>query len=97
MIRQRGVSGGFVVAASDEWFGAKEALLDPRPPVFDPTAYGTRGKVVDGWETRRHSPTGDDWVIRAQHAHDRRGPGEHRPRVVNSQIPHRVMHRCAAR
>jgi len=55
--------GGFVVAASDEWFGAKEALLDPQPPVFDPARYATRGKVMDGWETRRHSPTGDDWVI----------------------------------
>jgi allantoicase len=55
--------GGLVVAASDEWFGSKEALLVPQPPVFDPTTYGTRGKVMDGWETRRHSPTGDDWVI----------------------------------
>jgi allantoicase len=55
--------GGLVLAASDEWFGPKEALLDPQPPVFDPTTYGTRGKVMDGWETRRHSPTGDDWVI----------------------------------
>src|SRR5690606_13099549 len=55
--------GGLVVAASDEWFGAKEALLDPAPPVFDPAAYGTRGKVMDGWETRRHSPTGDDWAV----------------------------------
>jgi allantoicase len=55
--------GGLIVAASDEWFGAKEALLDPQPPLFDPTSYATRGKVMDGWETRRHSPTGEDWVI----------------------------------
>ena len=55
--------GGMVVDASDEWFGAKEALLDPQPPVFEAGAYATRGKVMDGWETRRHSPTGDDWVI----------------------------------
>lgn len=55
--------GGLVVSASDEWFGAKELLLDPQPPVFDPTSYATRGKVMDGWETRRHSPTGDDWAI----------------------------------
>jgi allantoicase len=55
--------GGFVVAASDEWFAPKEHLLDPDPPVFDPSRYGTRGKIMDGWETRRHSPAGDDWVI----------------------------------
>lgn len=55
--------GGLVIAASDEWFGPKEALLDPSPPAFDPDAYATRGKVMDGWETRRHSPTGADWAL----------------------------------
>ena len=55
--------GGLVLAASDEWFASKEHLLDPGPPVFDPTRYGTRGKLMDGWETRRHSPTGDDWAV----------------------------------
>ena len=55
--------GGMVLAASDEWFGPKEHLLDPADPIFDPTAYATRGKVMDGWETRRHAPTGRDWAI----------------------------------
>ncbi len=55
--------GGLVLTASDEWFAAKERLLDPEPPVFDADCYSTRGKVMDGWETRRHSPTGDDWAI----------------------------------
>jgi allantoicase len=55
--------GGLVLAASDEWFAPKEHLLDPGPPVFDATRYWTRGKLMDGWETRRHSPTGDDWAV----------------------------------
>ena len=55
--------GGLVLSASDEWFAPKERLLDPEPPTFDPRAYTTRGKLMDGWETRRHSPTGDDWAI----------------------------------
>lgn len=52
--------GGMVVAANDEFFAAKENLLDPLPPVFDPLAYGDRGKVMDGWETRRRRTPGSD-------------------------------------
>ena len=55
--------GGLVLAASDEWFASKEHLLDPEPPVYDPSRYWARGKLMDGWETRRHSPTGDDWAV----------------------------------
>lgn len=59
--------GGMVLAASDEFFAAKENLLEPLPPVFDPLAYSDRGKVMDGWETRRRrDPSGDpshDWCI----------------------------------
>lgn len=55
--------GGLVLAASDEWFAPKEALLEPGLAVFDPDRYSTRGKLMDGWETRRHSPSGDDWAI----------------------------------
>jgi allantoicase len=57
--------GGMVVSADDEFFGAKEHLLEPLPPTFDPAAYGDRGKVVDGWETRRRrSPGSDRCVVR---------------------------------
>ncbi|AXV08294.1 Allantoicase [Euzebya pacifica] len=59
--------GGMVLAANDEFFAAKENLLEPLPPVFDPLAYSDRGKVMDGWETRRRrDPSGDpghDWCI----------------------------------
>ena len=53
--------GGMVVAANDEFFAAKENLLEPLPPRFDPHAYGDRGKVMDGWETRRRRQPGSDW------------------------------------
>ncbi|GAA1866102.1 allantoicase [Pseudonocardia ailaonensis] len=48
--------GGSVVSASDESFAAKENLIVPGPPLFDPTTFGHRGKVYDGWETRRRRP-----------------------------------------
>jgi allantoicase len=56
--------GGSVVSASDESFAAKENLIVPGPPVFDPTTFAHRGKVYDGWETRRHSPGHDEAVVR---------------------------------
>jgi allantoicase len=55
--------GGSVVAASDESFGFKERLIDPREPAFVPGVYDLRGEVVDGWETRRHARADGDWVI----------------------------------
>ena len=45
--------GGAVVYANDEAFAAKENLITPGPAVFDPTRFEHRGKVYDGWETRR--------------------------------------------
>jgi allantoicase len=55
--------GGTVVAASDESFGDKENLLNPRAATFVPGRYGNRGEIVDGWETRRRRWAGHDWVI----------------------------------
>jgi len=62
---------GSVVAASDEFFAAKENLIKPEAPVFVPGTYGARGQVYDGWETRRRrghdgelpDRTARDWVI----------------------------------
>ncbi len=45
--------GGSVIAANDEFFAERENLLRPERPRFDPAAYGPKGKVMDGWETRR--------------------------------------------
>jgi len=62
---------GSVVAASDEFFAARENLLSASAPVFSPQTFGPKGQVYDGWETRRsRGPGGSlpaegshDWVI----------------------------------
>ncbi len=55
--------GAGVVAANDEFFADKENLLRRTPPVFDPTSFTARGKLMDGWETRRRREAGHDWAI----------------------------------
>ena len=55
--------GGSVVFASDELFAEKENLIKPESPSFAPEAFGVRGKVYDGWETRRHRAPGHDHAI----------------------------------
>jgi allantoicase len=55
--------GGSVVHANDELFAARENLVTPGPPAFDPAAFGPRGKVYDGWETRRRRQPGNDFAI----------------------------------
>ncbi len=55
--------GGMALAANDEYFAAKENLLLERPPTFDPHRYTDRGKLMDGWETRRRRETGHDWCV----------------------------------
>jgi len=62
---------GSVVAASDEFYAAKENLIKPNGPVFVPETYDAKGQVYDGWETRRRRGPGGtlpddaarDWVI----------------------------------
>ena len=62
---------GSVVAASDEFYAAKENLIKPNGPVFVPETYDAKGQVYDGWETRRRRGPGgtlpdhaaSDWVI----------------------------------
>ncbi|MEV7084755.1 allantoicase [Streptomyces sp. NPDC093085] len=49
--------GGGVVAANDEFFAERENLLKPGPAEFDPEHFGHKGKVMDGWETRRRRGT----------------------------------------
>ncbi|WBB62163.1 allantoicase [Streptomyces sp. WMMC500] len=65
--------GGAVIAANDEFFAPRENLLRPERAEFDPAAFGHKGKVMDGWETRRrrgataeapHPAAGDhDWAL----------------------------------
>jgi allantoicase len=55
--------GGTVIAANDEFFAPKEALLKPTPAEWREDAYTERGKWMDGWETRRRRTPGYDWAI----------------------------------
>lgn len=55
--------GGRVLAANDEFFAPKENLLKPEPAVFIPGKFTSRGKWMDGWETRRRRTPGHDWCV----------------------------------
>lgn len=55
--------GGSVRYASDEFFADAHNLSEPGPPGHDPAAFGIRGKVYDGWETRRRREPGEDFAI----------------------------------
>jgi len=59
------------MAASDEFFAAKENLITPAAPAFVPHTFDVKGQIYDGWETRRRRGPGGalpddsvrDWVI----------------------------------
>jgi allantoicase len=55
--------GGAVLAANDEFFAPKEALIKATKPEWREGAYTERGKWMDGWETRRRRSPGEDWAI----------------------------------
>jgi allantoicase len=55
--------GAAVLAASDEFFAAKERLIEPAAPVFRPDVYDQNGKWMDGWESRRRRGSGHDWCL----------------------------------
>src|SRR5215467_660386 len=57
------VLGGSVAFANDEFFAEKENLIKPGPPEFAAEAFGHKGKVYDGWETRRRRDSGHDHAI----------------------------------
>lgn len=55
--------GGRALVANDEFFAPKENLLEPGRGVFVEGKYTSRGKWMDGWETRRRREPGHDWCI----------------------------------
>ena len=55
--------GGSVVFANDEFFAEKENLIKAGPPGFAAGEFGHKGKVYDGWETRRRRDVGHDFAI----------------------------------
>ena len=57
--------GTRVTHASDEFFAAKERLIQPADPVFIADKYDDHGKWMDGWESRRRrGPGHDDCIVR---------------------------------
>ncbi len=55
--------GGSVVHASDELFAERENLIKRAAPEFSPGTFGPKGKLYDGWETRRRREPGHDYAI----------------------------------
>ncbi len=55
--------GGKVLYANDDFFAAKENLIQPGRGVFIEGKYTDHGKWMDGWETRRRRKPGHDWCV----------------------------------
>ena len=55
--------GGRAMATNDDFFAAKSNLVKPGSPQFIPGKYTTRGKWMDGWESRRRRTPGHDWCV----------------------------------
>src|SRR5437879_1510682 len=57
------VLGGSVRYATDEFYADAHNLIAPNPATHDPAAFGVRGKIYDGWETRRRRTPGEDFAV----------------------------------
>jgi len=55
--------GSKVSYATDEFFAAKERLIEPAAPVFIDDKYDDHGKWMDGWESRRRRQPGHDHCV----------------------------------
>lgn len=55
--------GGRAIATNDEFFASKANLVKPEPAVWIPDKYTSKGKWMDGWESRRRRVPGHDWCI----------------------------------
>ena len=55
--------GTRVTYATDEFFAAKERLIDAHAPVFIDDKYDDHGKWMDGWESRRKRIPGHDHCV----------------------------------
>ncbi len=55
--------GGKAVKCSDDFFAPMKNLLEPGRGVFLPEKFTSRGKWMDGWESRRKRVPGHDWCV----------------------------------
>lgn len=55
--------GAEALSATDEFFGAKDRLLNDHAAVSRPGEYDENGKWMDGWESRRRRGAGHDSCV----------------------------------
>ncbi|NDC23655.1 MAG: allantoicase [Proteobacteria bacterium] len=55
--------GGRALLTNDDFFASKNNLVKSTEPVFIPGKYTSKGKWMDGWESRRRRTPGFDWCI----------------------------------
>ncbi|MCO5176454.1 MAG: hypothetical protein M9890_05720 [Thermomicrobiales bacterium] len=55
--------GAEVISATDEFFAAKERMIQAEPPVRIPGKFDDHGGWMDGWETRRKRGPGYDHCV----------------------------------
>ena len=55
--------GTRAVFATDDFFAAKERVIDAASPVFIDGKYDDHGKWMDGWESRRKRIPGHDYCV----------------------------------
>ena len=55
--------GTRVVYATDDFFAAKERVIDAATPKFIDDKYDDHGKWMDGWESRRKRTQGHDFCV----------------------------------
>ena len=66
---------------------AARTCSTPEPPAFAAAHFGPKGKVYDGWETRRRREPGHDWAIVRLGAPGHRARRRRRHRVLHRQLP----------
>lgn len=55
--------GGRALGTNDDFFAPKANLVKPEPAMFVSGKFTTRGKWMDGWESRRRRTPGHDWCV----------------------------------
>lgn len=55
--------GGKALLTNDDFFASKGNLVKASEPVFIPGKYTSKGKWMDGWESKRRRTPGHDWCI----------------------------------
>ena len=55
--------GAVALFATDDFFAAKERMLQPSEPEWRAGVYDAHGKWMDGWESRRRRDQGHDYCV----------------------------------